>query len=163
MSQATLESRVESLEKTILAIQNSIKSKQPTQPEYYQGFNKWYLIKSGAMIRATEETASHEQVKGYGIDKFGKWDKDFTILIHAVVRELTEREATQTILKGCEQNGIVEGARVKILNRNRVFEITDINSIQYYSSNDLWCNGACIFDKGKFAEVVKDEKPTDKN
>jgi hypothetical protein len=134
---------------------------EPTQPEGYQGLNKWY---NANRIIFYCNKVDDKKMFGYGIDLDSKnlwfknnWISD-TDTECAFLKLATESEIKEAILKGCEQNGIVEGAMVKSLMRNKIFEITDINSIEYYSSNDLWSCGACIFDNGKFAEVVKEEK-----
>jgi hypothetical protein len=140
-------------------LENKItQSIEPTQPEGYQGLNKWYLLKSGAMIYAVDETFSLKEIKGYGIDRLGKWDKDFTILGFTVVCELNASEIKEAILKGCEQNGILVGSFVKSISSGIKYKIESDECIYYKEENGLYLDGVRVFDNGKFAEVVKEEK-----
>lgn len=139
------------------------------QPEGYQGLNKWYLTDNGSRIRIVYETNDGILI-GYGLNGLNCWDEDYHAYKSSITRELTEQEATQTILKGCEQNGIVEGAVVTL--GAGIFKI-ELGNIEYVeSTNALWmsynneggldCGKVRVFGNGKFAEVVKEEKPTDK-
>jgi len=139
------------------------KLNQPAEPEPkggYEGVGKWYVTKQGSIFHATSsiEGGRNSTVNGYGYNKpLNTWTITCEISCYAVDvdRLATSQEIQAAILKGCEQKGIVKGARVRCLHNNDIVEIRDINSNQYYHhSNDFWSCGAEIFDNGKFAEVV---------
>lgn len=161
MSQATLESRVESLEKTILAIQNSIKSKQPTQPEGYQGLNKWYVTGLGSVYYIT---ADGDCLGGYGLSHTAYWEISNRLTLKGNIKRLaTESEIKEAILKGCEQNGIVEGATIKASDGTNHDLIKPVGWQFDQSTNIMWVSTKIgwllkVFDNGKFVEVVKEEK-----
>lgn len=150
-----------SQEETQKQVLKSIKDILNTsQPEGYQGLNKWCFAYchdvNGVYI-------------GYFKDRKTKQAEYFFTPSHTYVfhkgtfdylgRDLTDTEIKEAILKGCEQNGIVEGARVShVGNRNCYFTVGDIKNSDYNKDdNSLWLDGNCIFDNGKFAEVVKQD------
>ena len=140
--------------------------KEPTQPEGYQGLNEWYLLKCNGTrvdyygfvnLKDGYFRCSYFYIKGGNFfTEGGAFD--------LAVRELTESEIKEAILKGCEQKGIVEGARVKCLDNNCLYNINFVRAQYEKSENQLWlCSDlhdvdVCVFDNGNFAEVVKDEK-----
>ena len=150
------------------------KLNQPTeaQPtEGYQGAGKWYVTKQGSIFYATKsiEGGRNSTVQGCGYNKpLNTWtiNSEINCYMIDIERLATPEEIKAAILKGCEQHGIVKGARVKIYNRIHNLDII-LESTYNIHTNQLWFylqNGFIInvFDNGKFAEVVKDDKPTDK-
>lgn len=142
------------------------------QPEGYQGLNKWYRTAAGHIIFAV----SINNFNCYGIrvksafNRETHWCNDFALRLDNIDRLAIESEIIEAIKKGCEQHGIVEGARVKGLSISTYTEVLDFKSIKYDHErnmlhisvvNDLPMVHACVFENGKFAEVVKDEKEND--
>lgn len=140
---------------------------EPAQPEGYQGLNKWYWCNDENII--FDDEANENEIAGYGIIN-GLWVKYFSVSIKQIKRKLTESEIKEAILKGCEQNGIVDGARVRCLScKVDVYEAF-MSSFHYLEKSNtailLSGDGESlfkVFDNGKFAEVVKEEESDDKD
>ncbi len=145
---------------------------EPTQPEGYHGLNKWYKTNGGGFFYAQNQGEETGTVNGYGLMDNINWDKNWCKAITGIVRLATESEMKKAILKGCEQKGIVEGARVRWMSGGVYGEVMEIKSKEchyseasnkLYSINNTDGKGGfldviCVFDNGEFAEVVKEEK-----
>jgi len=135
---------------------------QPEEPQGYQGLNKWYWCADVVFYPIKQ---NKDNLYGYGYSYFdNEWNGEKTymhsLLSSRKLRLATPSEIKQAILKGCEQKGIVNGAKVKVV--DCVFEIQS-DSVYYNStSNRLFIDDVKVFDNGKFAEVVKETKPSDK-
>lgn len=134
---------------------------EPTHPLGYQALNKWYWCNDVVFYVLKQ---NGKDLFGYGYVKHvNKWNYEDTHMHHLLkddnIRPATESEIKEAILKGCEQNGIVEGATVKIDDSFLKFEIENFNDVYYHvKHNRLFINDIKVFDNGKFAEVVKEEK-----
>lgn len=140
---------------------------EPTQPEGYQGLNKWYWCNDVVFYVLKQ---NGKDLFGYGYVKHeNKWNYEDTHMHHLLkddnIRPATESEIKEAILKGCEQHGIAEGARVKCLYNEEILTVPTIIEIDYQASiNNAWIalkkenDLINVFDNGKFAEVVKEEK-----
>ena len=161
---------LDEVEKNSLIYHGSIKSirkelNQGKEPQGYQGLNKWYKSKHEYVFYAVNDVFSDKcAVSGYGYNKrYSVWE-DIVCLKNHTTCLATPSEIQSTILKGCEQKGIVKGAVCRWENgQNLHVTFEDI----YYSqnSNKLYQNfnkefpfaARCLFDNGKFAEVVKEQ------
>lgn len=134
---------------------------EPTHPLGYQALNKWYWCNDVVFYVLKQ---NGKDLFGYGYVKHvNKWNYEDAHMHHLLkddnIRPATESEIKEAILKGCEQNGIVEGATVKIDDSFLKFEIENFNDVYYHvKHNRLFINDIKVFDNGKFAEVVKEEK-----
>lgn len=157
-----LKVQLEKFQKQMIEFIDSNYPKEPPQPEGYQGLNKWYVTNYGSTLYVQD----FSQYNCYGTNVDGKWKTTIYLTKYSLVRLATPEEIKQAILKGCEQHGIVEGARVKGLSISTYTEVLDFKSIKYDHKrntlhisvvNDLPMVHACVFDNGTFAEVVKEE------
>lgn len=133
---------------------------EPAQPEGYQGLNKWYWCNDVVFYVLKQ---NGKDLFGYGYVKHeNKWNYEDTHMHHLLnddnIRPADESEIKEAILKGCERHGIVEGARVRSLNNHSKHKIESNVSYYHKEDNKLYLDGAKVFDNGKFAEVVKEEK-----
>jgi len=103
------------------------KFNQPEEPQGYQGLNKWYLG-TGGVVFAFDNYYNSERVLCYGLNHMNQWCEKEIYHTSNIKRLATPSEIQQAILKGCEQNGIVKGAKVRCLEDGQVFE----NTIIYY-------------------------------
>lgn len=140
----------------------------PTQPEGYQGLNKWYVYQDEQEKTIFYALSKSGQICGYGLNGYyGEWKNDIGVLADRKIRPTTESEIKEAILKGCEQNGIVEGATIKLSDGTN-HDLIKIVGWQFdQSTNIMWVSTKLgrllkVFDNGKFAKVVKEEKITDK-
>ena len=140
---------------------------EPTHPLGYQALNKWYWCNDVVFYVLKQ---NGKDLFGYGYVKHvNKWNYEDTHMHHLLkddnIRPATESEIKEAILKGCEQHGIVDGARVKCLYTEEILTVPTIIEIDYQTSiNNAWIvlkkenDLINVFDNGKFAEVVKEEK-----
>lgn len=145
---------------------NDLKNKlnQPEEPQGYKGLNKWYKTTTDNTYYAHKERSEY-CIDCYGfVYRSGEWRNVEFVKKECIVGLATPSEIQQAILKGCEQNGIVKGAKVKgidqplnlkIDNMGLKEEIGRLNSY-FITTHGGWL--LRVFDNGKFAEVVKEEK-----
>jgi hypothetical protein len=150
-------------------IQRLMNKPKPTEAETksgYEGVGKWYVTIANHIIYAVSYGIRVEST----FNKETYWCNDFALQYGNIKRLATLEEIKAAILKGCEQKGIVKGANVKSLPIEGGEPSTDIISnldlTYFHEDNTAWLTckdfSVKVFDNGKFAEVVKDEKAKDK-
>ena len=155
-----LEKKIENISRSfneqISILQKQIKElSQPEEPQGYKGLNKAYLLKDNSICWADCE--AHDNILGYGIITSVGWLHNFEFKKSFIRRLATPSEIKSAILKGCEQNGIVKGAKVKSMVSGIGWILNNDTDVHYNDTeNTLYIDGVRVFDNGKFAEVVKE-------
>jgi len=128
---------------------------QPEEPQGYQGYYFCYCYNVADAYVGYFNDIRTKKAEYYFTPSNG--DCIFYGEFDNIGRKLTPLEIQSAILKGCEQKGIVKGAKVRCL-RDGIIKSLTHGSISYVDGeNYAYYMGALVFDNGKFAEVVKEQ------
>jgi len=151
-----MQKEIENLENKVKDIQKeleSLKSLAVDKPKFEVG--KWYKSSNGLSCFKGGEF-------GYGfID--GKWFDNITMLIFSNWTLATESEVSEHLIEEAKRRGFKDKLELKVdfspYIGDQFKDYMKCGDFQYLQEYDtLSCGGRIIFKKGKWAEIVKEEK-----
>ena len=142
---------------------DKIKNEFPDAFKNKEELNKWYIVKSGSDKWIVLFTSiDSEKRKGCGANlNSNNWDDSMHFFFaYDDVRTFTlatEEEIKSALVKEAEKRGFKEKVRIKNLLGEP--EIICIGKSFVFKNNQLWFDTiGCIFDNGKWAEIIQETK-----
>lgn len=118
--------------------------------------NKWYKSEDGALVNFQGYEEGNNDIVGYAIFR-GKWyDCSDTGWRRNTWELATDDEVKAALFKEIEKRGFKEGVKIKSAYMDA--EIILEGKSEYYDCNTITFMRGCVFNSGKWAEVVKKER-----
>lgn len=126
-----------------------------TEPKFE--LNKWYNVKypdGNALINYQSDKGN-----SYGFSYSGKWSNDFCVFGYdnPITFELEAESKVRDILIKELKEKYPINSKVKSAHSGSEYTISNYDITFNFESNRIHSDGICVFDNGKWAEIVKEK------